>query len=163
MYKRQTLADAIWFDAPSHPEAQAGERALVYGGERVLAQEAERERAQEAVLVEMRHLFVDGPILSLPVGQSFQYSFDPNHVQPLDDLGSVFRNVQVVDDWGRIDCSGGILLRRNADGSITSLSVPAPPRADGTLVQGDGWELSLNEGWAIEPGTRPGDYRVAPR
>jgi len=79
-------------------------------------------------------------------------------VLPLDDLGSVYPALRVVDDWGILEVSGGALLA--ADWS--SVVVPAP--GDATLragpVTGPGWSLALAAGWRLVPAERAGDLRL---
>ncbi len=91
--------------------------------------------------------FVTGSTLTLPLEQ-MQFTFDPNHVQPFGDRGSVYQSLEVRDVWGKI-------VVREGGGWITSdfkrLIVPA---------DGAGYELTLNEGWKIVAGAREGDKTI---
>ncbi|HWW59825.1 MAG TPA: hypothetical protein VN181_00530, partial [Thermoanaerobaculia bacterium] len=69
----------------------------------------------------------------LPLRQ-MQMTFDPNGLQPLDDLGTVYRTITINDAWGKIVVTNGALLTSD----FTRLIVPA---------NGDGWTLTLKEGW----------------
>ena len=94
----------------------------------------------------MRAKFVDGPTLTLPLAQ-MQLVFDPHGLQPLDDLGTVYRKIEITDAWGKIVVTGGAL--RSADWK--RLVVPA---------SGEGWTLTLNEGWQVVDAARRGDKVV---
>jgi hypothetical protein len=66
-----------------------------------------------------------------------------------------FRNFTVSAQWGRINADGGVL--RAADG--TTLSVPVTGSLEGATLQGDGWSVTLNAGWAVQA-ARPGSFTV---
>lgn len=111
--------------------------------------EDERVRAEKKreLLAALRAKFVDGAVLTIPL-QSMSFTFDPNSVQPLDDLGSVYQSMEVRDAWGKIVVTGGGLI--SAD--FKKVVVPA---------NGDGYTLTLNEGWKVIAGAREGDTTVA--
>ena len=114
------------------------------------AKSAERNRAR----------FLDGPVLVLP-GSTLGYTFDPTTVEPLGDLGTVYRTSELSGDWGKMDVTGGVLLIRSEQGGLQEAHVPAPKDLATLPIHGDGWTLTLNAGWKIVPGTRSGDYTLA--
>lgn len=137
--------------ARSRMEAYGGARLERFERERA----AERERLQEAY----RARFVDGPVLILPVDEAFNYSFDPNRVFALDGVGQVLSTAMVRAEWGSLEVSGDVLMRRSG-GNIVAVVVPAPANPDTRPVTGDGWTLTLRDGWEIVPGERTGDLVV---
>ena len=52
--------------------------------------------------------------------------------------------------------SGGVL--RAADGATLSVLVTGP--LEGTTLQGDGWTVTLNAGWLVQPAARPGSFTI---
>jgi hypothetical protein len=46
----------------------------------------------------------------------------------------------------------------SADGH--TISLPAPVVVDATTLKGDGWTATINPGWTVQPGPRPGSFRV---
>ena len=95
----------------------------------------------------LRAKFVDGPVLTIPLKQ-MQFTFDPNNVQPLGDLGTVYPSMEVSDVWGRIVVTGGGLIAAD----YSRLTVPA---------SGEGYTLTLKEGWKIVAGAREGDKTLS--
>jgi hypothetical protein len=62
----------------------------------------------------------------------------------------------VTAQWGRLDANSGVL--RAADGS--TLSVPVTGPLEGATLQGDGWSVTLNAGWLVQPVARPGSFII---
>ncbi len=128
-------------------KVQAGEpRLAAYGGEAVFAEERAREAKNQAIAAELRAKFVDGPVLIIPL-QQMQFTFDPNDVHPLEGLGNVYRSMEVRDAWGKIVVTGGALISSD----FKRLVVPAA---------GDGYTLTLAEGFGVVAGAREGDKTV---
>ena len=142
------------------PDAQsAGARVAAYKGARMMAEERAREAGRIAREADMRKKLIDAPVLALPVGNSFNYSFDPNGAMPLADIGIAYDAVRVTDDWGVLNVtSGGVLLKRNERG-ITGVVVPVTSGATAPL-KGEGWELQLAPGWSVVAGQRAGDWML---
>jgi hypothetical protein len=47
---------------------------------------------------------------------------------------------------------------RAADGS--TLSVPVTGPLEGTTLRGDGWGVTVNAGWVVQPTSRPGSFTI---
>lgn len=107
-----------------------------------------------------RQRFEAGPTLSLPVGERFSFSFDPNAVAAFGEVGTIYRTAEIRDTWGRLTVTEGGVLLVQQDGRFVRVVVPAPQDLDGSPSTGDGWRLELAEGWELARGRRPGD-RVA--
>lgn len=139
------------------PKGDAGEiekRAGAYDGGALMLAELRREEARRQLVAGYRARLVEGPVLSMPL-RSMRMSFDPGNLVPLEGLGTVYPNIRVADVWGVLTVArGGALMNSNYSG----VSVPAPADASARPVRGDGWTLELNEGWALVPGTRVGDF-----
>ena len=129
---------------------------VTYAAERMVAEEKARAERFAAQQKELRAKLVDGPTLSLPVAGKFSYGFDPNGAIPIEGVGTAYQSLRVTDEWGVLEVeSGGALLLRG-DAGITGVRVPAPD-AQNQLV-GNGWKLTLNEGWKIV--AEGNEYRV---
>jgi hypothetical protein len=118
-----------------------------YGGESVMAEEQARATRKRELMTRLQATFIDGPVLTIPL-VNMQFTFDPNHVQPFGERGSVYETLEVRDAWGKIVVTkGGALITSD----FQKLIVPA---------NGDGYVLTLNEGWRLVDGPRDGDRSV---
>jgi hypothetical protein len=151
------LALSLSLHLPSDLERVAEERANSYDADRLRAAEGAREAARQRRLAEYRTRLVDGPVLVILL-QKMNLQFDPNNLQPLGELGTVYPAMHVTDLWGILTVTGGALLSPQ----WTELRVPAPHDPRSRPLQGDGWTLVPQEGWALAPGRRAGDYVLKP-
>jgi hypothetical protein len=118
------------------------------------AEEA-RDRAQQVRVAELRRRFIDGAVLTMPAGGSG--TSDTTGSVGIPGAGTVFfRNFTLSARWGRLTANDGVL--RSADG--TTLSVPVTGALEGTTLQGDGWSVTLNPGWAVRPAARAGSFTI---
>lgn len=131
------LARAAWGLAPADA-ALAESRAEKYDRDKVRVEEADRESARRVTQEHLRARFIDGPVLELPLEQ-MQMQFDPNGLQPLDGVGTVYRTITLSDAWGRVVARAGGLITSD----FKKLIVPD----DGNF------ELTLAGGWKREGGT----------
>jgi len=159
----QLLARAYGVRAPTPDKAEALRRAERYDGGEVVAIETEREVKHQARVAAARKAFVDGPVLVLPVGKEFNYTFDPNAVLTLDDKLTLYEGeIQVSDTWGLLKTTEGALIVRGDNGFVR-VQVPAPADANKTPLTGKGWTLELKLGWQTVPEGRAGDFVVRPK
>jgi hypothetical protein len=156
------LAAALSVKVPRDDLAgEARRRADRYDDGRVLAGEARREELSRRQQAEFRDRFVRGPILELPASGTVRYSFNPNEVEALADVGTVYLTARVSDAWGTLTVtSGGALMERDAAGRVKCFRVAAPADAAARPLKGSGWTLELRDGWGLRPGTRRGDWEV---
>jgi uncharacterized membrane protein (DUF2068 family) len=147
----ELLAAAVRVRLPDADRAAAS-----YDGGALRAAEQVRATAREAILQHYRERLVEGAVVTLRFVH-MQVAIDPNSVQPIAALGSVYPVLRVVDDWGVLEvASGGALIK--ADWS--AVVVPAPASTAAHSVTGDGWRLTLAPGWSLEPDERAGDLRL---
>jgi hypothetical protein len=116
-------------------------RAERYGGPQIAAEERARAEAQRQLIASLRARFATGPRLELPLGQ-MQFEFDPNHVTPIEGLGSVYQTLVLRDRWGEFRASDGALIA--PDFSRLVASAPAPGG-----LSGPGWTLQLAPGYQM--------------
>jgi hypothetical protein len=124
--------------------------------QQVRATEERLEAVRLARLDTLRARYVTGPTLRLPLAE-MNMSFNPNTVEPLPGMGTVYRPFRLSDRWGMLDAdSSGALV--NATFSEARVAAPEP---GGT--RGAGWKLTLNEGWEVVPAEGAGNYVVTKR
>ena len=132
-----------------------------YTGRRMVAEERARETRRIANDARLRTRYLEGPVISLPVLGKFGFSFDPNGVNTLAGVGTYYESSRISDEWGVLDVSsGGVMLLRQADGRFTGV-VAAEPTVSGREVTGQGWKLSVADGWSVtESPDRKGSFTV---
>ncbi len=154
----QLLARAYGVQVPTPDKVETLRRAERYNGSEVVAIETEREVKHQARVAAARKTFVDGPVLVLPVGQEFNYTFDPNLVLALDDKFTLYEGeIRVTDEWGLLRTTEGALFVRE-NGGVVRVQVPAPTDASKVPLTGKGWTLELKPQWKLAVEGRPGDF-----
>ena len=134
------------------PDAAAA--AARYDGASLRAAEEQRDREQQAIIAELRRRYVDGPVLIVPRAGSGSINNMGATVIP--GAGTVYRALATKGAWGFFDAKDGAMI--SADGDTVSL--PAPVVVDATTLKGDGWTAIVGPGWTVQPGPRPGSFRV---
>jgi hypothetical protein len=149
------LGDLLASATKRPPTTDVAVAAARYDGAKLRTAEEARDRAQQVRIAELRRRFVDGPVLTMPAAGSGTSDTTGSVVIP--EAGTVFfRNFTLSAKWGRLNANGGVL--RAADGS--TLSVPVTGPLEGTTLQGDGWSVTMNAGWVVQPAARPGSFTI---
>lgn len=138
--------------AHAEPAADVEAAALGYGGAELKVAEARRETERQARIAELRRRFVDGPVLVLPAASGA--SFITNGITPIPGEGTFYPTYHLTARWGKLD--GSVLVSPDR----TRLAVPAPASGSGPELSGDGWTLTVGQGWVVKPGPRTGDYQL---
>jgi hypothetical protein len=146
------LQQAYQLKTPNATTAQVEARMAAYDGESIRDFESDRESFRNKRLEQYRALFINGPVLKIPL-QQMQISYDPNNLCPLDTLGIVYPTLRLTDLWGTLEVENGALVARN----WTQVTLAAPPDTSARPVTGNGWSLRLNPGWKFVPEKRSGD------
>jgi hypothetical protein len=131
-----------------------------YEGQEVISFETRRAEQREKQIAAARQKFIEEPVLILPLTKDVNYSFDPNNVMGIDSLNTVYPTMRLVDAWGILEVSDGAWLIRSPNGSLVRAQVPAPQSRSAAPLKGDGWTLTLNQGWSIVSAERRGDLKV---
>ncbi len=141
------------------PDAtQADSRSILYDGPELRIAESERDRVRQARLAKFRTLLIDDPVLKLDLSLVTTGTMDTRRVHPLGDGLIVFTVRMLIAEWGRLDVDGGAFLEdRNLGEGYLPLTDAAPDH-----LSGEGWTLTINEGWTIAPGKRQGDLVLRP-
>jgi len=149
------LGDLLASATNRPPTTEVAVAAARYDGATLRTAEEARDRAQQVRVAALRQRFVDGPVLTMPaVGSG---TSDTTGSVGIPGVGTVFfRNFTLSGQWGRLNANDGVL--RAADGS--SLSVPVTGPLEGTTLQGDGWSVTVNAGWLVQPAARPGSFTI---
>jgi len=139
--------------------ADAVARGARYGHEPIALAEMLRERERDARRAELTARLVDGAVVRLPFEQ-MQMQLDPQNVEPLGAAGTVYRAIRISDRWGVLEATDGAVLLA-PDFSHAVVAKPARLEAGaGGVVRGDGWTLTLADGYRLREGQRAGDLNV---
>jgi hypothetical protein len=152
----ELLAKAVQFREPADLDSAVASFAKHYGGAELLAQETARDEETKRRQAEYRAKLVDGPVLRIPL-EKMNISFNPNKLFPLDDLGTVYPEMRITDNWGVLEVTNGMALLNKTWDAVT---VQAMSNMSGNDVSGAGWTLHLNSGYKLIAGARKGDFTV---
>jgi hypothetical protein len=140
---------------PNPTKSEAEEIAKKYDDGSLRQGEDEREKKRQERISRYRKQFIDEPVLIVPMIKA-QRQFNPSNLQPIDNLGTVYPTLQVIDVWGTVNVKQGALLSKD----YKTLTLSAPKDTHAKPIVGDGWELELKEGWELKPGKRTGDWEL---
>jgi hypothetical protein len=151
------LEKAYSIKLPEDLKRGAQDRLTLYDGDELRLKEMARETRRQQTLAKFRARLVDGPVLVIPITESFNYTFNPNNLASLDGVGTIYPTLKASDAWGTLNVTDGALMTRE-DGKAARVYVAAPAAATTGSIKGDGWTLELNAGWHLAAGERKGDY-----
>jgi hypothetical protein len=92
--------------------------------------------------------FTEKPVVFLEL-ESPYFDFEPEDINSLDTLGTLYNSMRVSDNWGKLTVDkGGCLVSNN----FKYLRITAKGyEADKNHISGEGWHLILNDGWELVP------------
>jgi hypothetical protein len=126
----------------------AGSLALNYDIGSIIAEETKRESDLREKIHRRVSTFTEKPVIFLEL-ESPYFDFEPEDIHPMDTLGTLYSSIRVSDNWGKLVVDkGGCLVSPG----VSFMRVTARGLRSGKQhVEGDGWNLSLREGWEILP------------
>ena len=124
----------------------AGSIALNYEIGVIQDEEAEREANIRESIHRQISTFTEKPVVYLAL-ESPYFDFEDSDIHPMDTLGILYNALRVSDNWGRLTVeNGGCLVSNNLKYlRITSKGY----KADKNRIEGEGWHLTLNDGWEL--------------
>ncbi|MDR2913737.1 MAG: hypothetical protein LBV74_02720 [Tannerella sp.] len=126
-----------------------------YNGKIIVQEEATREEKIKKLVAEYKYKFIESPHFELQF-EKMNISFDPRNIMPIEDKGTVYPNIKVIDLWGILTIDNGALLSPDWD----KISISNPVETEGKKVIGDGWTLELTDGYIIEKEMQTGNYKL---
>jgi len=99
------LGDLLASATHGPPTTDLPKAAARYDGTKLRTAEEARDRAQQVRVAELRRRFVDGPVLTMPVGSG---TSDTTGSVGIPGAGTVFfRNYTISTQWGRLNANNG--------------------------------------------------------
>ncbi len=134
----------------------AGSLAMNYDIQAIRAEESKREETINENTRRIVTTFNEKPVVTITM-ESPNFSFEPEDINFLDTLGTLYEKLRVSDNWGRLAVNeGGALLTND----LHTLRVSAKDIVvEKNHISGDGWHLVLNDGWHAVPAA-DGSYKI---
>jgi hypothetical protein len=126
-----------------------------YNSKIIFAEETTRDEQTKKLIAEYKTKFIDQPHLDIYFEQ-MNISFDPRNIMPLEDKGTVYTNVRIIDNWGILTVENGALLAPKWN----KVSLSLPISEDGNKIIGDGWILELKGEYTIIVDETNGNYSL---
>ena len=116
-----------------------------YNYDSIAKEETERAQKQKELIAKLDDKFQNNPIFAIPFQKNMSINFNPGNLIPYKNLGTVYPNLRVTDDWGILSVKKGALLDKNWKAVIVS----KPTKITDKIIEGDGWQLKLNKSWKL--------------
>lgn len=126
-----------------------------YNGKSIIQEETEREENNKKIIADYKHKFIELPHFELRF-EKMNISFNPNNIIALEDKGTVYPNIRVIDQWGILTVENGALMSPNWD----KITITNPIKTEGKKITGDGWVLELSNGYIMEKEEMSGNYKL---
>lgn len=127
-----------------------------YSYARILAEETARETEFLQKTALYSHRLIDTVHLEIPL-INMSMSFDYTSQFSLNNEGTVYQKIRITDEWGILEAEEGALVNSN----WSKVHVSCPLTTEGNTITGQGWVLTLTEGFRIEKDpSGSGNYNI---
>lgn len=119
----------------------------------------EENRAQKQIekLEYLKEKFLSKPVLILPL-QNMSMQFNPSNLVSIENVGTVYPNIRITDNWGILDVTNGALVSSDFRKVIISLPDDFNQAVDLKRIETDDWVFELKDGWLLKPGESDKNY-----
>jgi hypothetical protein len=126
----------------------AGSLAMSYDIDAINKEEEQRLTDIKERIHKQISTFTEKPVVFFEL-ESPYFDFEPEDINSLDTLGTLYNSMRVSDNWGKLTVDkGGCLVSNN----FKFLRVTAKGyKADKNKISGEGWHLILNNDWELVP------------
>ena len=129
---------------PSHLKDTINSIKDTYGFKKISAFEIKRSNLLKKVMLACEVKFVKNPTLTIAL-EKFSFGFNPGNIFPFKNIGTVYPNLRITDNWGVLTAEKGALLSKH----MNKVTLSKPTEITDKIIRGDGWKLELNEGWKL--------------
>lgn len=153
----KAVLDAYGVTLPAVCRDVAGSLAFNYDIQAIRAEESERDAMINEYTRRIVATYNEKPVVTITM-ESPNFSFEPEDIDYLDTLGTLYQKLRVSDNWGKLAVDKGGALITN---DLRTLRVSAKDLLiERNHISGDGWHLVLNDGWkSIQ--TENGSYTIS--
>lgn len=133
----------LQLDLPENIEKHVEQVKGKYNWDDISKEEIEISKQQQ--IQEEKYLsdFFENPVVKIDLSVCKNLSLNTTIIYPLKD-GKVYNGITAFGDWGKLISKDEMFY-----GEVLLL-LPTPFKQNGRKVEGNGWEITLNEGWMIE-------------
>jgi len=128
-----------------------------YKDSEIVLFENDRDKKQKEKLALLKEKFINNPVLIIPL-QNMNMQFNPTNLISLEDIGTVYPNIRITDNWGILDVTNEALILSNFQSVLISLPDNFSLPQDQTNIHSDDWTIELNKGWILTPSEKKGSY-----
>lgn len=134
-------------DLPKQPSEESLTRLeKQYHGDAIIRLEKIKEEARLQAVKEYTALFTHQPVLTIELIK-MNIGFNPSLLFDMGEYGTVYPIAEVKDSWGQLTVSApGMLMK---DWKVITLPASEDMGINGSVFEGKGWKLQLNEHWAM--------------
>ena len=115
-----------------------------YGFNTISAFEIQRDNKRKKFIAESEKKYIKDTTLAIRL-ENMSFRFNPRNIVPSKNLGTIYPNMRITDNWGTLTVEKGALLGKNWHIVIVS----KPTEITDTIIKGDGWKLELNKSWKL--------------
>jgi hypothetical protein len=115
-----------------------------YPFETIVNEEEKREKKQQYLIEKYKAIFLKDSILNIKLINK-RISFNPGNLIPLEDFGTIYPTLRLVDIWGVLTVDSGALI--NTDRSKIIISKPLFIKD--SVILGNGWKINLYNSWKL--------------
>jgi hypothetical protein len=133
-------------ELPAKCRDVAGSISLNYNINDIYKEEDQRLQDIKERLNTRVSVFTEKPVVFLEL-ESPYFDFEPEDVQFLDTLGTLYQTMRVSDNWGKltVDKIGCLISNNYKYLRITARGL----KTEKNHINGEGWQIILNDGWEI--------------
>jgi hypothetical protein len=140
------VRDLYQIELPLKCRDVAGSIAMNYDIEDIYREEEQRLKDIKEKLDEHVINFSEKPVVLLEL-ESPSFDFEPENIHFLDTLGILYHTLRISDNWGKLSVDEGECLVSN---NYKYLRISAKGlKNEKNHLQGEGWQITLNNGWEI--------------
>ena len=141
------VKDLYKIELPGICRDVAGSLAISYNIDEIYREEEERLEDIRERLHKQIDIFNEKPVVFLEL-ESPYFDFEPEDVHSLDTLGTLYSNIRVSDNWGKLTVNkyGCLISDTYKQLRITAKGL----KKDKNHIYGEGWHMILNDYWEIE-------------
>lgn len=126
---------------PTDKENHIQQRKACYDYDNIIAFENQRDSVRAIKKNELTALFTQN-IKTLPL-KNIQISFNPNTVVPLENIGTVYKNARIVDEWGILETKGNGTILITEDWKSVILPYANSIKVNNNVEETESWKLQL--------------------